>query len=795
VLASCDFFGGNDTTAPTVTAVTPEAGAEIWLHDPITVTFSEAVDPDTVNTTTVVVTAEDGTAIAATPTPADDGKTLVVKLAADAAFIGGARLTLAGIADDAGNKVADTTVAWTVPAWQRAALGGSTPAVAVGDRDQVLVAWTIGPLGGRRILVSELGAAGSIPLGGQLGASDASQPSITFDAQDRPILVWSESPALRAARWDGVSWMTLDSPGDGSYPATARAPGGDPVLALVSSLGFGGTGQVRVYRLVDTAWKQVASDIVVAGSLAAPPALAMMEGDAPVVAFAETGTGIRESPPQLHVFRLGAAVLQTSLPIGLPGNNATMTAGVTNRVAVAAHGGAVTVAYDTFSGFSFGVHVVRIEGQVVKPLGGELDVDSPANASTPMLAIDADGAPVVAWRELIESNWRGFFARWDGAKWHTVGGGAWNNDPSHSLADPAMALARGRAPIIAWAGPSVGNDDAKETALHVARWNGPAAPRWGLPARVSLNGCAFDGTQATLSATGCFAIAAGRATPHAGLLPFDIVSELWSDGARKRRWIALADGSMMTAPPNGAWTAPVGTMMLKEFAIETTPGDPRTRRVMETRFLVLTETSTGTPAWQGFSFRWRTDGSDADLLPDVASTVDWQLDNGNIHTHSYPSRQQCARCHHASNGPLLGVRTGQLARRFDYDGVVGDQLDTLAHVGAIAPPTEARAFASPQDDTLPLEDRMRGYLAANCSHCHNPGGERPTRDFRWETPLADTKLCGPDSEIVQGHPEQSVLFARISTRVNGMPPLATLQTDPLAIDVIGRWITAEVNCQ
>jgi hypothetical protein len=47
------------------------------------------------------------------------------------------------------------------------------------------------------------------------------------------------------------------------------------------------------------------------------------------------------------------------------------------------------------------------------------------------------------------------------------------------------------------------------------------------------------------------------------------------------------------------------------------------------------------------------------------------------------------------------------------------------------------------------------------------------RDFRWETPLAQTMPCGPDNEVVKGDP--------------------TLQVDPIAIDVVSRWILSETN--
>lgn len=84
---------------------------------------------------------------------------------------------------------------------------------------------------------------------------------------------------------------------------------------------------------------------------------------------------------------------------------------------------------------------------------------------------------------------------------------------------------------------------------------------------------------------------------------------------------------------------------------------------------------------------------------------------------------------------------------------------------------------------------MRGYMADNCAHCHNPD-HIAILDMRYTTPLAQTNLC---SKIVPGSPAQSIVYQKISSRP-GMPPLGTLAIDPLAVQMLGNWISAMTSC-
>ena len=68
-----------------------------------------------------------------------------------------------------------------------------------------------------------------------------------------------------------------------------------------------------------------------------------------------------------------------------------------------------------------------------------------------------------------------------------------------------------------------------------------------------------------LSDTGLFEPGSTTAV-RAGVLVFSPQYPLWSDGTRKRRWIALPPGASIDATHADAWDFPIGTKLWKEFA-------------------------------------------------------------------------------------------------------------------------------------------------------------------------------------------------------------------------------------
>lgn len=307
-----------------------------------------------------------------------------------------------------------------------------------------------------------------------------------------------------------------------------------------------------------------------------------------------------------------------------------------------------------------------------------------------------------------------------------------------------------------------------------------------------------------LSQTGAFSDVASQIAAE-GLIPYDLVVAFWSDGAIKSRWMALPEGKIDFSA-GGEWRFPAGTVFVKTFSLPTNASDPREMRRLETRLLVR-DASGGV---YGAVYKWRADGSDADLLTSSQTEeIPIKSANGEIHrqTWYYPSRQDCLTCHTERAGGVLGVKTRQLNRDFKYPaGIIDNELRAWNHIGLLAPDLKNENFralptlAATGDSSRSIEDRARSYLDANCSHCHRPGGTVANFDARYGTPLAQQGLIDGPVLIDQGldRPRvisphdiwRSVLYMRANTVSDiRMPPLARETIDVKGVGLLNEWIT------
>jgi uncharacterized repeat protein (TIGR03806 family) len=304
---------------------------------------------------------------------------------------------------------------------------------------------------------------------------------------------------------------------------------------------------------------------------------------------------------------------------------------------------------------------------------------------------------------------------------------------------------------------------------------------------------------ALLSQLGVFESLANL-TPAPGVVPYDVSTPLWSDGAKKARWMIVPTDAQqrIDVTSDGSWTFPVGTVFVKHFELE----QPGAAHRLETRFLVHAKDD----RYYGVTYRWRPDNSDADLQ-DPKAFVEKLAEQ----SWYYPSRSECGRCHNSSAGYVLGPKTSQLNRPLYYgtSGLTANMLSTLQGQALFKTPLMPASLPqmpSLHEGTAFAQDRARAYLDANCSQCHRPDGPaRGNWDGRFSTQLDLQQLVGADPVEAEGimgakvlapqKPESSILYKRLSA-LDGtaMPPLAKGLLDDRALRVFDAWLAA-MNAQ
>ena len=212
----------------------------------------------------------------------------------------------------------------------------------------------------------------------------------------------------------------------------------------------------------------------------------------------------------------------------------------------------------------------------------------------------------------------------------------------------------------------------------------PADERGPIPERLSATG-AFDDTR-TLR-------------PSPALIPYEVNTPFWSDGASKRRWVAVPckgpeDAATIRPSPTGSWDFPAGTVFVKHFELADDETRSGATHRLETRLLVRDATG----GVHGVSYRWRDDGTDADLVREP-QRLSYRVDSATGPRERlwyFPGPADCRQCHTPSAGGVLGVSTRQLNGDLTYpNGVTDNQLRTWNHLGMFVPALHERDPPAP----------------------------------------------------------------------------------------------------
>lgn len=304
-----------------------------------------------------------------------------------------------------------------------------------------------------------------------------------------------------------------------------------------------------------------------------------------------------------------------------------------------------------------------------------------------------------------------------------------------------------------------------------------------------VGGQALTGMAETLSQTGCFDTT--NKQPQAGVVDFQVNSELWSDGADKKRQFALPDEEVIKVLDDGDFDFPEGSVLMKHFLHQ--------KVYLETRLLVLHPSG-----WRGYSYEWNDAQTDATLL------TEGKTKNVGGYTHIYPSSSQCFSCHSRAANISLGIEAKQL--NYIDENENKNMLAFLSEAEYLSKDITSdiggvnSSLFSITDTTATIAQQARSYLHSNCSGCHRASGPADFMDLRFETTLADMNICNvaatnsdmdlsAPNRVTPGNAANSVLLARMKTEgANRMPPLGSMVEDTAATLVVKAWINSLSNC-
>jgi putative heme-binding domain-containing protein len=344
-----------------------------------------------------------------------------------------------------------------------------------------------------------------------------------------------------------------------------------------------------------------------------------------------------------------------------------------------------------------------------------------------------------------------------------------------------------------------------------------------------------------LTETGLFKDVA-KHTMAEGVVEFEPNVRQWQDGARARYFLALPGLSSVRLfdnprplPGQVFWhnfrmQFPKDAVLVKTITLDVYVDGKLQPKRLETQLLHYDGED-----WRGYTYAWRDDQTDADLVPADGAETRLEVPNTAKLPHkleltwAFHSRNQCLQCHNAWAEYTLAFNPLQLNGGVHMtlaDGSVLTRPNSLVdlnqhgyiqRVGAddkLLPPFDGDTAA--KEPHLPNAIKMqnardeevaRAYLHVNCAHCHRfgGGGGQVVLELDYTKPLKETGILDvkprqgdfglPDARLIKpGIPFQSVLLYRMTKFGRGrMPHLGSELPDPHGLRLMHQWIASLAN--
>ncbi|WP_338732340.1 SO2930 family diheme c-type cytochrome [Mangrovimonas cancribranchiae] len=299
--------------------------------------------------------------------------------------------------------------------------------------------------------------------------------------------------------------------------------------------------------------------------------------------------------------------------------------------------------------------------------------------------------------------------------------------------------------------------------------------------------------------------------PVYGVLPYNLINPLFSDYAKKQRFVWMPKNTSATYISDGdILDFPEGTVLIKNFYYTNVlPND--TKKIIETRLMIKKPTE-----WVFANYVWNNDQNEAYLdLDGSFEDFQWNDESGNLNTVNYrvPSGAECHTCHKYGEVSIpIGPKPRNLNTSYNYSDGVKNQIQKWREFGYLndISSEDVNAMPSWKDTNVSLGLRARAYLDINCAHCHSEQAHcayRPVRfDFESsENPTNQGVCIEPDTDlgvglthiVTPGNPSRSVMHYRISATDESvrMPLLGRTLVHQEGVTLIENWIASlNTNC-
>lgn len=321
----------------------------------------------------------------------------------------------------------------------------------------------------------------------------------------------------------------------------------------------------------------------------------------------------------------------------------------------------------------------------------------------------------------------------------------------------------------------------------------------------------FDGAPyPTLSEYGFFIGDLKNQEPSEGVLPFKPASKLFTDYAKKKRWIWMPEGVSATYNTDGTvLNLPVGTALIKNFYYDNMQPSNETR-ILETRIMIRMQDE-----WIFAEYIWNDEQTEAYLeMNGSYSNISWLDDNQNMQSTNYrfPSETECLICHKQNDKPIpIGIKPQNINFDYDYSDGTMNQLEKLVSIGYLEGPVPSNILSTIdyEDVSYSIDLRTRSYLDMNCAHCHGENSHcdyRPIRlAFSETSDVINMGLCVDPDEFINtaliniiapANISRSVMYYRLNTtdETVRMPLLGRSMIHTEAVDLLEQWINEHPDC-